>query len=196
MADQKKYSSEEMDRYFNDPGYRRSLLKRSKGFLREHRRWFILGGVLCFFLLVWYGFSIVSGLPSLEKLENPRPELATKVYSEDGEVLDQFSIKNRTRITLDKLPKGLMEALVATEDKSFYNHWGVHLPRVMRAMVKNIIALDLDREGASTITQQLARNLYGLQTARENFFDKVTRKIRELITSVQIERNFTKQEIL
>lgn len=156
----------------------------------------MLGGVAVLGLLVWYGFYIASGLPSLEKLENPRPELATKVYSEDGEVLDQFYKKNRTRVTLDKLPKGLAEALIATEDKAFYSHWGVHLPRVLRAFVKNIISFDLTREGASTITQQLARNLYNLQGERESFFDKVTRKIRELITSVQIERNFTKEEIL
>lgn len=196
MADSKQYSSEEMSRYFNDPDFRRSLLKQSKGFVNRHWGWFALGGVTIIILFVWYGFYIASGLPSLEKLENPRPELATKIYSEDGEVLDQFSIKNRTRITLDRLPKGVVDALVATEDKAFYSHWGVHLERVARAMVKNILAFDLTREGASTITQQLARNLYNLQGARESFFDKVTRKIRELITSVQIERNFTKQEIL
>ncbi len=196
MADQKPYSSEEMSRYFNDPEYRRSLLKRSRGFVLQHWGWLMLGFGLMLVLLVWYGFYIASGLPSLEKLENPRPELATKIYSEDGEVLDQFSVKNRTRIQLDRLPPGVVQALVATEDKAFYSHWGVHLERVARALVKNILAFDLTREGASTITQQLARNLYSLQGTRETFFDKVTRKIRELITSVQIERNFTKEEIL
>ncbi|MGH2569491.1 MAG: transglycosylase domain-containing protein, partial [Bacteroidota bacterium] len=158
MPDAPKYSSEEMGRYFNDPEYRHARVKRGNG--SKRRRWIVLGAILTPIFLVWYGVYIASGLPSLEKLENPRPELATKVYSEDGEVLDQFSIKNRTRITLEKLPRGLVEALIATEDKAFYSHWGVHLPRAMRAMVKNIIALDLTREGASTITQQLARNLY------------------------------------
>ncbi len=185
-----------MDRYFNDPEYRRSLLKRSKGFVRQLSTWFIIGSIALLLFFVWWGFYIASGLPSLEKLENPRPELATKVYSEDGEVIDQYFKKNRTRVSLDKLPKGFVDALVATEDKAFFSHWGVHLGRVVRAMAKNIISLDLTREGASTLTQQLARNLYNLQGERESFFDKVTRKIRELITSVQIERNFTKQEIL
>lgn len=185
-----------MARYFNDPEFRRSLLKRGKGFVREHKKWFMAAGAVVLALFVWYGIYIVSGLPSLEKLENPRPELATKVYSEDGEVLDQFSIKNRTRTTLDKIPNGLVNALIATEDKAFYDHWGVHLARLGRALVKNVAYLDLTREGASTITQQLARNLYNLQGARESFFDKITRKIREFITSVQIERNFTKEEIL
>jgi penicillin-binding protein 1A len=185
-----------MSRYFNDPEYRRMLLKRSKGFVKRHRGWLILGGIIILLLFGWYGYYIASGLPSLEKLENPRPELATKIYSEDGEVLDQFSIKNRTRVRLEQLPPGLVAALVATEDKAFYRHWGVHLGRIIRAIGKNILAFDLTREGASTLTQQLARNLYNLQGARESFFDKVTRKIRELITSVQIERNFTKEEIL
>lgn len=196
MTDTPKYSSEEMKRYFNDANYRRAMLERSKSFFKRHKRTFLLAGTVFLLLLVWYGYYIGSGLPSLEKLENPKPELSSKIYSEDGEVIDQFQKKNRTRITLDKLPNGLPEALIATEDKAFYSHWGIHLGRVVRAFGKNIISLNLTREGASTLTQQLARNLYNLQGERESFFDKVTRKIRELITSIQLERNFTKREIL
>ena len=142
-----------------------------------------------------YFVFLLSGLPSLEQLENPKPELATKVYSSDGELLDQFYIKNRTPVTLKQVPEDLVNALVATEDKDFYDHWGVDLPRFLRAMVKNALTLHL-REGASTITQQLARNLYDLKVANESIFAKVTRKLREFITAVQIERNYTKQEIL
>src|SRR6266568_3073800 len=142
-----------------------------------------------------YAVYLVSGLPSLEQLENPRPELATKVYSSDGELLDQFYIKNRTPILLKQLPEHLVHALIATEDKDFYAHWGVDLKRFMRAMIKNAATFRL-REGASTITQQLARNLYDLKVANESIFAKVTRKLREFITAVQIERNYTKQEIL
>ncbi len=138
---------------------------------------------------------LVSGLPSLEQLENPRAELATKVYSIDGEVLDNFFVKNRVQITIGELPSHILEALLATEDKNFYSHWGVDLPRFARAMVKNLVTLQL-REGASTITQQLARNLYDLKGVRESLFGKVTRKLREFITAVQIERNYTKEEIL
>ncbi|HWP81680.1 MAG TPA: PBP1A family penicillin-binding protein [Bacteroidota bacterium] len=187
------YSSKEMERYFNDPNYRRSLLERGKGVFRRYSAWFVGGGVVFLLLMIWYGFYVIEGLPSLEKLENPRPELATKIYSADGEVLDQFFVKNRSHVSLDVLPQGLVEALIATEDKEFYNHWGVHLVRVAKAMVKNIIALDI-REGASTITQQLSRNLY-LKPDR-HIFDAITRKFRELISSIQIERNFTKREIL
>src|ERR1051326_1326993 len=146
-------------------------------------------------IAVIYTIYLISGLPSLEQLENPRSELATKIYSADGEVLDQIYIKNRTRITLKELPKELVDALIATEDKNFYDHWGVDLPRFLRAMVKNALLLKL-REGASTITQQLARNLYDLKGANESVFGKMTRKIREFITAVQIEKNYTKDEIL
>ena len=142
-----------------------------------------------------YSAYLITGLPSLEQLENPRSELATKVYSSDGEVLDQFYIKNRTQITLEQLPTNLVNALIATEDKNYYDHWGVDLPRFFRAMVKNMFLLRL-REGASTITQQLARNLYDLKGTNESTFEKMSRKIREFITAVQIERNYTKDEIL
>ncbi len=155
----------------------------------------ILAGLVLATVFIIYGIYLVSGLPSLEQLENPRPELATKVYSADGEILDHFYIKNRTSITLNQLPKGLVDALIATEDKNFYEHWGVDLPRFMRAMVKNLLLFRL-REGASTITQQLARNLYELKGANESVFGKMTRKIREFITAVQIEHNYTKEEIL
>jgi penicillin-binding protein 1A len=189
----KKFSSEKMERYFNDPVYRHGNIKRKKYFNRKH---FIVLGVIVIFaaLLTWYSVYIINGLPTLEQLENPKPELATKIFSVDGEVLDQFAYKNRTRVTLNKLPPGLIKGLIATEDKDFYNHWGVNLPRFIRQMIINIVMFR--QEGASTITQQLARNLYKLQIKHETIFDKITRKIREFFTSVQIERRFTKNEIL
>ena len=190
----KTYSSEEMDRYFNDPSYRRSFLGRGKGFLKRNRKLIIGLSIFILALLAWYGYYIARGLPSLEELENPRPALASKVFAEDGAVLDQFAEQNRTRIELTKLPQGLIDALIATEDKDFYTHWGVNLPRFARQMVINL--LTFRQAGASTITQQLARNLYKLQGREESMFDKITRKVREFFTSVQIERNFTKREIL
>jgi penicillin-binding protein 1A len=145
-------------------------------------------------LVALYGYIIIDGLPSLEQLENPRLELSTKIYSINGEILDQFSIKNRTPVTLSQLPPGLVQALIATEDKQFYDHWGVNASRFIRQMIINIVTFR--QAGASTITQQLARNLYKLKGTEESLFDKITRKIREFFTSVQIERNFTKREIL
>jgi penicillin-binding protein 1A len=168
---------------------------RIKTFVAQYK-WALLAAallaVICSFAFIEY---VISGLPSLEQLENPKPELATKVYSIDGEVLETFYFKNRSHISYDKLPPYVIDALISTEDKDFYDHWGVTPWRFVRAMIKNILSLRI-REGASTITQQLARNLYNLQLAHETSFDKITRKLREYITSVQIERTYTKREIL
>jgi len=189
-----KFSSENMQRYFQDPAYREKMLRSSRSFFWRHRLGSLVAALLVVIAVIWYGVYIFDGLPSLEQLENPRPELATKIYSSDGEVLDQLFVKNRTRISVDSLPPGLVPALIATEDKAFYDHWGVHVRRVVAAVIKNILSFDLTREGASTITQQLSRNLY-LKPDR-HVFDKITRKFRELVTAIQIERNFTKKEIL
>ncbi len=151
------------------------------------------GGAALLLLAGAYSVYLLSGLPSLEKIENPRPELATKVYSADGEVIDQFFIKNRSHAALPEISETVVDALIATEDKDFYDHWGVDLIRFAKAMVKNLILFR--REGASTITQQLSRNLY-LGHDDRTIFDTVTRKLREFITAVQLERSFTKNEIL
>jgi penicillin-binding protein 1A len=193
MAD-RKFSSEEMERYFNDPEYRHTHMKLNKKYLNIKHLILYCTIFVFITLATWYSVYIIQGLPTLVELENPKPELATKVYSIDDEVLDQFAYKNRTHISLSELPPGLIKGLIATEDKDFYNHWGVNLSRFMRQMIINIITFR--QAGASTITQQLARNLYKLQSKRESMFDKITRKIREFFTSVQIERNFTKDEIL
>jgi penicillin-binding protein 1A len=170
-------------------------MKKIKNIFKDRRQNVIILIIGAAIISTGYGVYLFSGLPSLEQLENPKPEYATKVYSIDGEVLDQYYIKNRTSISINQLPSHLIQALIATEDKNFYGHWGVDLPRFARAMIKNVFTLRL-REGASTITQQLARNLYELKGTNESVFGKMTRKIREFITAVQIERNYTKDEIL
>lgn len=198
-GDKKKpeLSDEEMERYFSDPNYRKQRKhRRSFGDLSIPVRLLLIGGVFLLGFLVWYVNFLVSGLPSLDKIENPKPELATKVFSADGEVIDQFFIKNRSHLELSDMPKPVIDALIATEDRDFYSHWGVDLVRFGKAMVKNIISLrPFSGEGASTITMQLSRNLY-LGHADKNAFDKINRKIREFMTSVELERTFTKDEIL
>ncbi|HYF02455.1 MAG TPA: PBP1A family penicillin-binding protein [Patescibacteria group bacterium] len=142
----------------------------------------IFGSALVYFL-------IADGLPSLEQLENPPQELATRIISADGELLDNFFIKRRTYVPYNQISPEFINALIATEDREFYNHWGVHLSRIGKAMIKNIMR-GRNREGASTITQQLALNLY---FKREPSY---IRKLKEAVTAVQIESNYTKQEIL
>ncbi len=189
------YSSDEMERYFNDPEYRKSKrsTKDNGGMKKKGSR---VTYIVLFVLLALFGAYaafLISGLPSLERIENPKPELATKVYSIDGEVIDQFFIKNRSHVAFQDISRTVIDALIATEDKDFYSHWGVDAIRFIKAMVKNVVMFR--REGASTITQQLSRNLY-LGHDRKNIFDTATRKIREFITAVQLEKNFTKNEIL
>lgn len=188
-------SPEELDRYLNDPEFRQQKRKRKFSLRLTPKTQIILGAsVVALGLFIWYWSYLVAGLPSLERIENPKPELATKVFSTDGEVLDQFFIKNRSHLSLADIPKPVVEALIATEDKDFYHHWGVDLVRFGKAMIKNVFALRL-KEGASTITQQLSRNLY-LGHADKNVFDTISRKIREFMTAVQLEQTFTKDEII
>lgn len=147
---------------------------------------------VCFLILVivMSGTDLIAGLPSLEQLENPKPDLATTVFTADGQLLGKFKIKNRAYIPYDSIPKNFVKALVATEDKNFYEHWGVSLERSFKALVKLVISFGSRREGASTITQQLARNVY--LSSEQTLW----RKIREQITAVQIEKAYTKTEII
>ncbi|GAB1370521.1 PBP1A family penicillin-binding protein [Candidatus Kapaibacterium sp.] len=126
-------------------------------------------------------------MPSLEQLENPRTNLASRIYSADGKLLDHFYNERRVNLSYDSLPKSFIDALIATEDRKFWDHWGVHTGRVFNAAIKNFIG---DKEGASTITMQLSRNLF--------LSHEVTmeRKIREAFLSMQIEKTYTKEEIL
>ncbi|HET55619.1 MAG TPA: PBP1A family penicillin-binding protein [Ignavibacteria bacterium] len=148
------------------------------------------------FLIAAYIFFdyVASGLPSLEQLENPKPQLASNVFSSDGELIGQYFRQNRIEININDVPEEFINALIATEDRKFFDHWGVDLERLVKAMVKNVFLMR--REGASTITQQLSRNLYGFWSGKESSYDIVVRKIREWITAVQIESNYTKKEIL
>jgi len=167
----------------------KSFKKKNKN---NKKKWIIWGSVTFIFLL--FAVYTISGLPSLAELENPKPVLASRVFSSDGELIGQFFIENRIETQIDSLPPYVLKALIATEDRNFYDHWGVDLTRFVKAMIKNVFSLSL-REGASTITQQLAKNLYSLKEGRENFLDKGVRKIREWISAVQIEKTFTKKEI-
>lgn len=154
---------------------------------------YILAGVLLV-ATVLFSLYIAEGLPSLEELESPRSQLASNVWSVDGQLIGQFFRQNRVEASIDSIPQHVINALIATEDKNFYDHWGVDVQRFIKAMIKNVFLFK--REGASTITQQLAKNLYELKRKRESSFDTIVRKVREWVTAIQIEKNYTKKEIL
>lgn len=171
------------------------LLKNVKKTKKKNLRYIILSaGLLFLTAAILFFLYVFEGLVSLEELENPKAQLASNVYSIDGELIDQFYNENRVEVSIDSIPSLVINALIATEDKNFYDHWGVDLQRFIKAMIKNVVLFR--REGASTITMQLAKNLYGFKAKNENKVGTVIRKIREWITAVQIEKTYTKPEIL
>ncbi|UZJ42799.1 PBP1A family penicillin-binding protein [Prosthecochloris sp. SCSIO W1101] len=137
-----------------------------------------------------YVFSLFRTLPSLEELENPNPELASLVYSSDGKLLHKYFLKNRTYVPLSSISAYVPQALIATEDLAFYDHWGFDVRRFVLVIGENLLKGRERWHGASTITQQLAKNLYLTQERT------ITRKIKEFFTSVELERTYTKDEIL
>jgi penicillin-binding protein 1A len=182
----------EREEYFNNRDFRRKMLKKKKKSSSRFIQVTLLLFIIAAIVIGIFSAYLFKDLPSLSSLENPKTDLATRIYSEDGELMDQFFIQNRTIVSIENIPKDLINALIATEDRKFYKHWGVDIDRIIKAGIKNLTSFSV-KEGASTITQQLARNLY--PTAIGNQIS-VTRKLREAITSVQIEKTYTKDEIL
>ena len=130
-------------------------------------------------------------LPSLEQLENYDPDLVTRIYSSDGKVLNELFVQKRVFIEIDRIPEHMQNAVVASEDRRFFDHWGLSMRSIARAIMVNTLSLSY-RQGFSTLTQQLARNLY----KSVGFEDSILRKVKEMITAIQIERTYTKEEIL
>jgi len=138
-----------------------------------------------------YIFYLAQDLPSLSQLENYDPDLVTRIYSADGEILDELYLEKRIFISIDNIPNNLKNALIASEDRRFYEHWGISTRDFFRAVVINIISLSYE-QGFSSLTQQVARTLYDTI----GFKKTIVRKIKEIITAIQIERTYTKDEIL
>jgi penicillin-binding protein 1A len=132
-------------------------------------------------------------LPSLAQLHDIKPSLITKVYDRNGVLLKEFYNQRRILVPFDKLPPYLIDCLLATEDRKFYSHWGVDVRRIFGATFHNLMKFSLTREGASTITQQLARSLFPKVLSPEKNY---LRKIKEALTAVRIERAYSKDEIL
>jgi len=130
-------------------------------------------------------------LPSIEQLENYDPDLVTRIYSSDGKVLNELFVQKRVFIGIDRIPEHMQSAVVASEDRRFFSHWGLSMRSIARAIMVNTLSLSY-RQGFSTLTQQLARNLY----KSVGFEDSILRKVKEMITAIQIERTYTKEEIL
>ena len=130
-------------------------------------------------------------MPDLQQLENPKTNLATQIIASDGLVLGKFFYnENRTPIAYETLPKALVEALIATEDERFYEHSGIDFKGTLRAF-----AYLGSRGGASTISQQLARQLF-VGAHASNTFYRLVQKVKEWVLAVRLESRYTKKEIL
>jgi len=210
------YSEEELDEYFSDPSVREEAAgdapdgpsgrERPTGGIRGffHRRIedpqkaqaaaalsviaaVLLIGTLGLGTYIW---TLTDNTPSTERLENPSMQLATIAYTADGEELARYARQNRSWAPYDSISQHAIHALVATEDQRFYDHWGVDPIGIMAATVDILTG---NFRGASTITQQLARNLYNEEVGRAV---TIRRKIKEMVTAVELERRYTKREII
>ncbi|MCD8185954.1 MAG: transglycosylase domain-containing protein, partial [Rikenellaceae bacterium] len=149
-------------------------------------------------LLLLVGLTVLGTfgkLPTFEDLENPKSNLATEVYSEDGEMIGSFFLQNRSYTTYEELSPNLVAALVATEDARFYTHSGIDFVSLARVGFKTVL-LGQKQGGGSTITQQLAKNLYETRNEKQEAFRLFTSKLKEWITAVGLEYNYTKDEII
>ena len=143
---------------------------------------------LVFLLASWGAFG---EMPTFERLENPQTNLATEIISADGKTLGKFYLDdNRTPVAFEDLPENLVQALVATEDARYYSHSGIDARGFLRA-----VAFLGTRGGASTISQQLARQLF-VGVRSRNKLQAVTQKIKEWVIATRLERNYTKEEII
>ncbi|WP_295180286.1 transglycosylase domain-containing protein [uncultured Christiangramia sp.] len=147
----------------------------------------ILAGILIFLFAGWGFFG---KMPSFGELENPENNLATEIFSADGETLGKYYSENRTPIKYEDLPDHLVQALIATEDERFYQHAGIDAKGTARAAVYLGT-----RGGASTITQQLAKQLFTEDVA-QNDVERVFQKVKEWVISTRLERQYTKEEII
>ena len=147
-----------------------------------------LGGIAVFFLFASWG--LFGSMPSFEDLENPDSNLATEIISSDGVILGKYFEKNRSQLKYSDLPKNLVQALVATEDERFYEHSGIDARGTMRA-----IASLGTSGGASTLTQQLAKQLFHGEGSKFLPF-RIVQKIKEWIIAIRLERQYTKNEII
>ena len=130
-----------------------------------------------------------SDLPSIARLEDWRPSLVTQVYSRDAELIAEFAAERREIVPLDRVPRAFVDAILATEDRAFFEHDGVNVRRAMAAAWFNLVTGSRS-QGASTITMQLSRNLF---LSPDKLF---TRKFKEVILATEIEEHYPKQRIL
>ena len=158
--------------------------------------WVLFFAGIFFGVIFFFGVSkaLLGEMPTFEQLENPNSFLATEVISEDGKILGKYYKQNRSNVRFDELPQNIKDALVATEDSRFEKHSGIDL----RALARAVFFLG-GKGGASTISQQLAKNLFRTRNYKKTAIGKISNtissKLQEWVIAVQLEKRYTKEEI-
>lgn len=165
-------------------------IKRYNGYIWK----FFIG---CFaFVVILIGLTtlgLFGSLPSLRDLENPKSNQASQVISSDKQILGKYYVENRSSVTFKDISPNAINALVATEDNHFYQHSGIDFWRTFSIIVYNLVG---SKQGASTITQQLALNQFSKEGRAHNIINRFVQKLKEQIIAVRIEKHYTKQEII
>ncbi|MEO5674644.1 MAG: transglycosylase domain-containing protein [Chitinophagales bacterium] len=153
---------------------------------------FIAGSVMLFlFMLGLAAIGAFGTMPSFDELENPKSELATEIFSSDGVLLGKYYFQNRSTSSFEEIPPVIRKTLIATEDIRFYKHSGIDYWGQVRAVLSTMIG---NQQGGSTITQQLAKNLFPRPSG--SLFSTLLSKFKEWVIAIKLERRYTKDEIL
>jgi penicillin-binding protein 1A len=155
--------------------------------------WIVLGGPIVLFFLFVLSVRLFATLPDTKELQNPKTFLATEVYSSDMKVYGKFYAENRTNVKFKDISPNVVNALVATEDARYFDHSGVDIKSLLRAVSGPLLGRS-NTGGGSTISQQLAKMLFPREDL--NKFQLVVKKIKEWIIAVKLEREYTKEEII
>ena len=154
-------------------------------------RVFFIGLAFLALVIGLASWGVFGRMPSISELENPSASLASEVIAVDGTRMGKYYVQDRTNVEFKDISPNVIDALIATEDKRFYDHSGIDFYRLTSAVLR------MGREGGgSTITQQLAKNLFTENWSTSNFLVRTMQKTKEWIIAVRLERNFTKNEIL
>lgn len=175
--------------------------KRARNFQLIFWGSFIFLFLFILILFIFIGNEFFGPIPTFEELENPKSNVASEIFSEDDVLLGTYYIQNRTFVNYEEISPAVRNALIATEDIRFYRHSGIDFWGLGRVAVKTVFMGNRGAGGGSTITQQLAKNLFPRDTIRNQSKAARTTKLvitkfKEWITAVKLERNYTKDEIL
>ena len=169
----------------------KEIKKGPRNWVRLFWKYYLIAAGIFLLFILMLNFGWIGDMPDLDDIENPTASLASQVYAQDGTPMGKFYLEDRISVKYRDISPYLLQALVATEDKRFYDHYGIDGEGLLRA-----VAFLGSQGGASTITMQTAKNLFTDNWGTKNKLLRVIQKIKESIIAIKLERNFTKQEII